>query len=301
MTRKKDNGLSKSVSQSKKDIRKQVTAAKNRAKKLLQKHNKDIRAVRSEVAALKKAGIISSRIDARSYQPSAYMLKKIAANRDILEGRAVAVKTPKKIRQKYIEKGMFEERGGALIVPKDRADQRVKIQRGLVAVSRPLAMGEEQRLILPFKATDMEGVAEGLRLDPTLGGMKKPDELFGFRLFGHNMATIGFPDADELADYIQTRYKHLFSGENGRLAVQQFELLKFRSRDSAMKEGPESRKQYSAQERKQGNQWAIDRRKKVAAARKAKLREKETPEQREKRLADQRARSARNRAEKRKD
>ena len=186
------------------------------------------------------------------------------------------------------------------MVPKEYANQRTKISRGLVEITRPLAMGEEIRLILPFKATDMEGVANKLKTDPTLDGMKNPDELFGFRLFGHNMATIGFPDANELADYILTRYAHLFSGKNGSAAVKNFILFRFKSRDSQLMEADEAQQIYDRRKTKKryNNEWSEERKRKRDAMRKAKQRERETPEQRKKRLDEQRLRSARNRQRK---
>jgi hypothetical protein len=279
-----------------------LSAQRKRAAKLLAKAGKDIRQVRSEVSQLKKAGIVSKRIDARSYQPTRYMINKLLQNADVLSGEAVAVKAKPQVRKRYVEKGVFEQRGGALIVPRDDAKQRTRISRGLVEITRPLAMGEEKRLILPFKATDMEAVANRLRDDPSLDGMKNPDELFGFRLFGHTMATIGFPDANELADYILTRYAHLFNGKNGQAAVKNFILFRFKSNTSTLSESEDYTPIYDNRKRRgkkrPDNSWSENRKLARDAARKAKQRERETPEQREKRLDDQRKRSARNRRNK---
>lgn len=298
MARTKKGAGRGSKSQAVKSAEQQVKDARARAKKLLQKAGKDIRQVRAEVSKLKKAGIVSSRIDARTYQPSRYMLNKIRKNADVLAGKSVAVKAPKKVRDKYSEKGLFETRGQSLIVPKEYANQKTKISRGMIEISRRLQHGEERRIILPFKATDMEEVANSLRDDPTLDGLKEPDELFGFRLFGHNMATYGFPDAEHLADYILTRYQHLFSGRNGRTAVKNFELLRFRSRDSMMGEAPEEGKIWTPKKKRYEGSFTAGKRRYRDALRKKKEREKETPEQRKKRLDAQRIRSAQNRQRK---
>lgn len=292
------SGGSSRQSQAMPDARALAKAARARAQKIIKNSGKDIRQIRSEVSKLKKAGIVSPRIDARTYQPSRYMLSKLKQNADIIAGEVIAVKAPKKVREKYVEKGLFEARGSVLIVPKDAANQRARITRGLVETTRPLKYGEEVRIILPFKAADMEGVANRLKNDPTLDGMKNPDELFGFRLFGHNMATIGFPDADELADYILTRYAHLFSGKNGSAAVKQFVLFRFKSRDSQLADAPQSGKVYTPRKKREENTWSYDRRLKRDAARKKKERERETPEQRQNRLDKQRIRSAQNRQRK---
>lgn len=281
------------------DINAQVKAAKAKAKALLKAANKDIRTVRSEVAALKKAGIVSKRIDVRSYQPSKYMLQKIKRNADIIKGEAIAVKAPKPIRDKYKEAGTFEIRGGAIIVSKDKANQRAKISRGLVETITRLRNGEERKIILPFKGKDLKDIAERLATDESLGGLKDPLELFGARIFGHNIAGgFGFPDADELGNYILRNYNHLFSGKNSKAALRNFELVRFVADDSMMQEGDSANRivddEYKRRN-KQGNQWAINRRKERDKLRKAARREKETPEKREKRLAKQRERSRRNR------
>lgn len=280
------------------DAQKQVRHFDKEAKALLAKAGRSVREVRHDVSQLKKAGLVSQRIDVRSYVPTKYMLKKIRKNADVLRGEVETVKAPKDIRKKYVEKGLFEQRGSVLVVPKEYHNQRTKIKRGLLEISRPLGYGEERRVILPFKATDMEAVANKLRDDPTLDGLKEPDELFGFRLFGHNMATIGFPDADELADYILTRYQHLFSGKNGREAVKHFVLFRFKSRDSQLSDAPQSGKVYHPRKRTSQSDWYADRKRKAAAMRKKKAREKETPEQRKIRLDKQRIRSAQNRQRK---
>lgn len=284
------------------DINQQIRAAKARAKKLLANAGKDIRTVRREVSALKKAGIVSKRIDARTYQPSKYMLKKIAANKDILSGEAIAVKASKEIREKYVSAGVFETRGGAVIVPKDRANQRARIKRGLIETKTKLKNGEEQKIILPFKANSLQDIAEKLRDDPSLDGLKDPNELWGARLFGHNIASgFGFPDGDELANYILEHYQRFFSGKNKQAALRNFELVRFYADDSTMPESDPSRRIVDDEYRrrnKQGNQWANDRRKKRKALQKKLRRERETPEQREKRLSEQRERSRRNREQK---
>jgi hypothetical protein len=287
-----DKGL---TSQGAKDAKASIRAAKKRARELLKKAGRDVKSVRHDVAELKKVGLVSKRVDVRSYLPSRYMLRKIEANRDVLAGKMIAVKAPKTVRERYTKKGIFEQRGSTLIVPREYSNQKTRITRGLVELSRELRMGEETRLILPFKAADMEGIARGLLADPSLNGMKRPDELFGFRLFGHNMNTIGFPDVEEFANYILTNYAHLFSGKNGREGVKHFELFRFKSRNSQMKESPEEGRKYTPRPPRKGGpkrDFVIRKRLERDAARKAKARERETPEQRKKRLEEQRRRQA---------
>jgi len=298
MSRRRKGGNSRGQSQAVKDVQSQVKTARDRAKKLLAKAGKDLRQVRSEVSALKKVGIVSKRIDARNYQPSRYMLEKLRKNADILEGKSIAIKAPRSVRQKYADSDLFEARGASLIVPREYENQRTRINRGMIEISRSLKVGEERRVVLPFKPTDMEEIANKLRSDPTLDGLKEPNELFGFRLFGHNMNTIGFPDANELADYILTRYTHLFTGKNGRAAVKHFELLRFKASDSQLAEGPEGGKVWTPKKERYKNEWAKGKARERDRLRKQKEREKEKPETRQKRLDKQRIRSAQNRQRK---
>lgn len=283
-------------SQGVKDVQTTISDAKKKARELLKKAGRDVRSVRHEVSELKKAGLVSKRLDVRSYQPSRYMLNKIEKNRDVLRGEMVAVHAPKKVREKYTSKGVFEQRGSSLIVPREYKNQKTRITRGLVEISRELPLGSEARLYLPFKTTDMEALAHKLKDDPSLEGMKRPDEQFGFRLFGHNMATFGFASAEELADYILVHYQHLFSGKDGREGVKHFQLVRFKAKDSRMKPGPEDEEIYTARRRKARKpvkDFIIRKRMDRDAARKRKLREKETPAERAKRLDDQRRRQAR--------
>lgn len=284
-----------------KAIQQDVKALRKQARELLKKSGKNLREFRREVAALKKAGIVSPRVVASKQEPTRYMQRKVRSFADVLRGEVVAVKAPKAIRRKYSEKGVFEERGSVLIVPRESEGQRTRITRGLVEVVHQLKMGEQIRVILPFHATDMEAVAHRLKSDPTLDGLKRPNELFGFRLFGHNMDTIGFPDGESLGNYILDRYGHLFSGKAGREGVKHFELFRFRSRRSQLPPAAEDRKIYAPRgkkRRKQERDWVSDRRKERDAKRKQKARDRETPTQRRKRLEYQKDYAARKRQEK---
>ena len=55
----------------------------------------NIRQYRSEVAALKRAGLIRSSIDARSHKPTRYMLDQIKRYRDVIDGKAKSVRVGK--------------------------------------------------------------------------------------------------------------------------------------------------------------------------------------------------------------
>lgn len=62
----------------------------------------NIREYRTKIAKLKKAGLIRKSIDARSHKPTRHMLTQIKRFGDIIDGTAIAVKTPKrKIAREY--------------------------------------------------------------------------------------------------------------------------------------------------------------------------------------------------------
>lgn len=58
------------------------------------KSGQAIRQYRSQVAALKKAGLVSPKIDARSHKPTRYMLGQIERYRNVLNGTATSVRVP---------------------------------------------------------------------------------------------------------------------------------------------------------------------------------------------------------------
>lgn len=274
--------------------RKAAQQAKSRALNAAYKH---------KAAALKKAGVLSSRVDARKNITRATRTK-INKFADVLEGRVLAVKAKPEIRAKY--EGVLPQRGTFLLVDKERAKDKAKIRRGLVEIERPmyapitgLRYGEEREVILPFKLVDMPSLVERLQEDETLDGLKMGDEMFAFRIDGW-ASKIGFADAKEMGDYISRNYAHLFKPGMARKVVKYLSFIRYRaSGEVRAKEGhhtyqlaakPDSRRKITKYDRerirsKQANKKAIQR-------------AKETPDQRAKRLAEQRVRSAQNRQRK---
>lgn len=278
-------------SQDVKSVNQDVRALQKQARELLRKSGLNLREFRKDVNALKKAGVVSSRYDVKEHRPTKYMVRKLKRFSDVLRGEVVPVPAPKEVRQRYRDTGTFEERGRFLMVPKESASQTTQISRGLVEVVHQLRMGEQHRIILPFKASNMEAIAYRLKEDPTLGGLKRPNELFGFRLFGHNMNTIGFPDAESLADYILQRYGHLFRGNSGREGVKHFELFRFRSKRSQLPAAPEGEKIYAPRGKKRPpreRDFLREKRLQRDAARKKRARKQETQAQHDRRLQYQR-------------
>ena len=294
MARNKHSKLTTGVSQDVKELR-------QKSKELLRRANKNVREYRHELALLKKQQVVSKRVDVRSQRPTRYMLSKIKKFSDVIEGKVNAVKAPKAIRKQYTDKGLFEERGSFLIVPKEYANQRAKIKRGMVAKYRPLTNGEERVLVLPYKATDLEHLAHLIHENhEAINMMKEPTEQFGFQLYGHN-SKIGFPNANTpegLSSYILSHYQHMF---NRKDSLRHIVFLKYKHWGPPSSPPISGEKIYhykKGDDRDPRHRWAMDKRRERAALRKARQRKAETDEQRQKRLDDQRKRSARNRQRK---
>ncbi len=290
------------------DSRPSQTASKTKGvdkqhRKLLAKAGKSIREVRHEVAQLKKAGVVAKRIDVPRYVPSRYMLNKITRNADILSGRATTVapktRAERENIRRYVEAGIYEKRGSVLVIPTERASDKARIRRGAIEISRSLRNGEMRQLILPYQVKDMAGLAARLKDDPSLGGMKEPDEFFAFYL-GRGSSR-AFVDEEELIEEIEIRYAHLFKGNTNREAFKHFMLIRFKPSDELrVPEAPDNiepwtggskarRRKYHRTGRNDGPLGTYERHKlERDANRKANKREAETEAQRQKRLDYQR-------------
>jgi hypothetical protein len=283
--KRKSNALT-SIDQDVKRLRKQ-------SRELLKKANKDLKSYRSEIRALKKQGIVSKKIDPRTQRPTKYMLSKIRRFGDVIRGDVNAVKaSPDQIRQ-YTEKGLLEARGNFLIVPKDSADQTARMRKGLVAKYRPLKNGQERKVILPYRATDLEQLAHQIKDNAAdIDKMKEPTEQFGFQLYGHN-SLAGEPDAERLAEYILRRYAHMFKRKD---SLKEFVLIRFKNKTGHPLSPPlQGEKKYSPGRkldmRDPRDRMIMEQRQESNRKRVQRTRMRESEAQREKRLAANRIRA----------
>lgn len=252
---------------------------------------------RHEAAALKKAGVLSDKVNARA-NISRATRTKINKFRDVLEGRTTVVRAAPDVRKKY--EGVLEARGPFLTIPAERKKERAQIKRGVVEVSRLMEardgvpIGEEREVILPFKLTDMPALVERLQTDETLDGLKRFDEFFAFRLDGW-ASRQPFVSAEEMGDYISRNYAHLFKPGSAKKAVKYLTFLRFKSYDAGERR-PEGEHSYKLKMPKKGKAktWQEERRREGAARRQAAYRERQTETERAKRLEEQRRRTARN-------
>jgi hypothetical protein len=261
------------------------------AAKIRQATSKELNKIyREEAAKLKAKGVLSARVNARK-NISRHTRTKINKYRDVLEGRAIPVRVSKPIRQRYAEKGMLgdpdflTERGPFIMVPSPYKNMKAQLEKGdQIRVTRHLKNGQEEYVIFPYTPSDLPGIAERLMSDPTLDGMKYEDELFSFRLNGHN-ARESFITAEEMGEYL---LKYLQSNVL-TLTFQRFKMAKGASDVRTNHPGTEpkiytkgfepgsNRSRYDRSGRNSG--WYNERKAQTAAARKKRQRERETPEE----------------------
>jgi hypothetical protein len=112
-----------------------------------------LRSFRSDVAKLKKLGLVSSRIDARSQKPTRYMRDQVKKFSDVLEGKAQVVKMPTRADAKKFE--AMRTKGKAVVVPvlkgeKARYSKKTGLisglrQRGANLIRRVLGIGDASK------------------------------------------------------------------------------------------------------------------------------------------------------------
>lgn len=231
------------------------------------------------------------------------MRSKVKKFADVISGDVLAVKAKPDVRAKY--EGLVEARNSFLIIPKERAKEKAKISRGLVEIERSLIgptglqYGQEREVILPFKLTDMPGLVDRLQTDETLDGLKRPGEMFAFKIDGW-ASKIGFPDAKEMGDYISRNYAHLFKPGMARKVVKYLTFVRYKAGGhERASEGDHSGKLPNKPTRnKRASKWDNQRKLSKDAKRKAEARARETEAERTNRLQAQKVRSAQNRQRK---
>lgn len=195
--------------------------------------------IRAKVAILKSKGVFTNKVDARK-QSTRYQRSRVRRYGDVLEGIVKVVRVKPAVRKLYeadTAPNKYRTRDSFVLLP---AEQKHHVNKaGYIVEDR----GNFTLIKLPFKLTTMQSVVKKLKADPTLGGLRTNEETFAFRLYGHSMRleeqmvysdtqgmghTIGFSTVKELADYVELKYKHLFSKEHTSEAAMNFELMAFK-------------------------------------------------------------------------
>jgi hypothetical protein len=260
------------------------------------------REIRSKLAKLKKAGVISPKIDVRSVKLTDYRMRQVRAFKSLLEGSADIVKIPKRDRQQYRIKLGTRSFGSFLIVPKEHEKQTTDIithkGRSFIRIKTPLGRGEISQIILPYDAKDIIELATAIQNDDEIPDQLPYADQYAFALYGHT-SKVGFPTKQELVNHILINYKHLFDPRNGKSAVKHFVLVNYGGGSSIAPEIPESiagekyisEKGYGRVNSKGRNDWHENRVSDRKNKRRRESRAKLTGEAREKYLAQMRERA----------
>jgi hypothetical protein len=224
---RKNNAARNAVRQAKSDYSK----ARQRAQKLLQKANLDLREYRKQLKTLQKQQVISKRIITKLHKPTRYMVGKLKKFKGVAVGHELAVPakslTPHRQRL-YTERGLGQIIDKFFVLPKTAERQRADIHKDHVRVTTSLEFGEETVVKFPTRLEDLNDFLSWAdRNADTLNSLKGPRDQFGFQIFGHN-AKRGFPNMQELIRYLNN-YSHILDNHrSARNAIQEFILIKFR-------------------------------------------------------------------------
>lgn len=107
------------------------------------------KAKKKSLGLLKSLGLIKKSMDLRRKRITSHQYKTLKKHQAVLEGKAVAVKAPKKVRDAY--KGQFPQTLGNLIVPKPRTGKvKLSKKRGVITYRSTRADGKPLvNVILP--------------------------------------------------------------------------------------------------------------------------------------------------------
>lgn len=173
----------------------------------------DLRAFRSQVAALKKKGLVSKRVDARSQKPTRYMREKVKKLEPVLSGQMVGIKLKPDVLKQYRDAGGFQIVNKRLVLPKDQSEIP-GIRRGLPVLRRPLGKGALERIPLPFGTKNIYDLIKDMRENPAKwNALKEPEpkEYFSFKLY-RNFSREAFGDVEFMADALERYDPSVFEG-----------------------------------------------------------------------------------------
>jgi hypothetical protein len=300
---KKKDAASKAVRQAEKSVR----DIRARTKSLLKRAQLNVREYRKELSTLRKQGVVSRRIDARSHQPTRYMLRKIKKFKAVALGHELAIPTaklsPHRARQ-YTEKGLAERIGKFLVFPKTAVKQKADIFKGHIRTTTELTRGQEEVIKFPARLDDMHDVLNWLdENEEMINDLKGPRGQLGFQLSGYNSRE-GLANVQALIKYLHQyngsdpRYRgNIFNGDSHEI-VKEFVIIRFRPTKGSVRPQMEpyygtKRKSKYARDRKDQRRGEQYRREKERE-RKARQRLAEDQEAYENRIAKQRERDRRN-------
>lgn len=160
----------------------------------------DIRKFRHNIAALKKRGLITG-VDARSVKPTKRLTNLIDRFDDVLSGKATPVKLSKSETANMKAAG-YETYKGKVIFPHS-ANEKVGVSHGHAKLRQPSGV-EQVTIPVPYHKLDTY-LRDLKKNDKAIDAMKKRDEYFAFRFYGHQSNAI-YRNIDLLIDDLE-RYE----------------------------------------------------------------------------------------------
>lgn len=142
----------------------------------------DLKSFRHSIAVLKRAGLVSRELDARSVKPNARLRKLVDKYDDVLSGKAEAIKLPPSRTRKFekLDYEVAKPRGlpQRVIVPKS-AGEKITIKNGEISVSRKVGKKRITRKIVPVEYHNLEQYLDDVSEEPD-----EPDKWYAIRVYG---------------------------------------------------------------------------------------------------------------------
>lgn len=192
----------------------------------------ETRAFRHKVSLLKKAGVVSNRIDARKQKPTRYFQDKVKRLAPVLEGRALGVKVRPDFLRTFREAGFAVENRRVIVKPEP--GEILKARRGLPEFEKVIAPAPsgggprivQRRLILPASVRNIHQLLDDFRARPDRwNALKRQDDRFAFTFMGGRSRST-FDDVESLADYLEM-YEEKFDGVSDETETELWESLEF--------------------------------------------------------------------------
>lgn len=166
----------------------------------------NIRQFRKDIAALKRKGLITG-VDARSVQPTPHLRKLVSRFDDVLSGKATPVKLSK-TETKNLKAAGYDVYKGRTIFPHS-AGEKVGVSHGHAKIRQPHGVSS---VTIPVQYHNLDSYLKAIRKnEKTIDAMKKRDEYFAFRFYGHQSLAI-YRNIDLLIDDLM----HYEAVENAR-------------------------------------------------------------------------------------
>lgn len=176
-----------------------------------------LRKFRSDVAKLKKRGLLSARVDARSQKPTYYMRQQVAKFRDVLDKKASVITAPSHKEAKAYSRQLNTKFNKIVIPKKEGLTQRYNKKTHQIEASGEIYGNKVRRLIAKVPISRLEDLPE-----------KAPSgRRYIYRVPFNTSYGTSYYTASDKADLIafMTQYKH-FNAETSGKYVELFEVLR---------------------------------------------------------------------------